>query len=161
MFCPGIPGAGKTILSSIVINDLRHRFSEDRSIQVVFFYCNYNKEEQSATKMMASLLVQLLQKQKSLPKTVRDAYGKRNEDGFLTLEKLWTALDEAVGLYSRVFVVVDALDECKASQAKALLKHVSRLQKSLKVSFFATARPHVALEGEKQRHFISIGYSGA
>jgi hypothetical protein len=39
LFCPGIPGAGKTILSSIVINDLHTRFSDNPKIGIAYIYC--------------------------------------------------------------------------------------------------------------------------
>ena len=38
LFCPGIPGAGKTILTSIVVNDLNERFSGDSTIGIGYIY---------------------------------------------------------------------------------------------------------------------------
>jgi DNA replication protein DnaC len=38
LFCPGIPGAGKTILTSIVIQEITTRFRNDKSIGIAYLY---------------------------------------------------------------------------------------------------------------------------
>ena len=62
LFCPGIPGAGKTILTSIVVDDLTTRFSNDPSVGIAYVYCNFRRrDEQKAEELFASLLKQLMQ----------------------------------------------------------------------------------------------------
>ena len=72
LFCPGIPGAGKTILTSIVINDLVTRFQNGLTIGIAYIYCNFRrKDDQKAEDLLASLLKQLLaQERPSLPDIV-------------------------------------------------------------------------------------------
>jgi hypothetical protein len=41
LFCPGIPGAGKTILTSIVVEELFTRFENNGNIGIAYLYCNY------------------------------------------------------------------------------------------------------------------------
>jgi hypothetical protein len=41
LFCPGIPGAGKTIITSIVIDDLFAKFQNDVSVGIAYIFCNY------------------------------------------------------------------------------------------------------------------------
>jgi hypothetical protein len=38
LFCPGIPGAGKTILTLIVVEELFTRFENDGSIGIAYLY---------------------------------------------------------------------------------------------------------------------------
>src|SRR2546421_8460785 len=40
LFCPGMPGAGKTILTAIVIEHLWTKFQNDASIGIAYLYCN-------------------------------------------------------------------------------------------------------------------------
>jgi len=40
----GIPGAGKTILTSIVIDDLYRRYSQDGTIQIAYIYGNFRQQ---------------------------------------------------------------------------------------------------------------------
>lgn len=41
LFCLGIPGVGKTILSSIVINHLQEHHAADWNISIMYIYFNY------------------------------------------------------------------------------------------------------------------------
>src|SRR5579862_1194027 len=60
LFCPGIPGAGKTILTSTVVNDLYNRFYNDTAVGIAYIYCNFrSKEKQKINDLLASLLKQL------------------------------------------------------------------------------------------------------
>src|SRR5947209_4514453 len=57
LFCPGIPGAGKTILTSIVIDDLSTRFLADQNVGIAYLYCNFRRrDEQGAEDLLANLL---------------------------------------------------------------------------------------------------------
>jgi hypothetical protein len=57
LFCPGIPGAGKTILTSIVVEALTTRFSNDPMIGIAYIYCNFRRQdEQKINDLLASLL---------------------------------------------------------------------------------------------------------
>ncbi|KAH7466710.1 hypothetical protein FOMA001_g15885 [Fusarium oxysporum f. sp. matthiolae] len=77
LFCPGIPGAGKTILTSIVIKELTTHFMNSKSNGVAYLYCNFNRQdEQKAEDLLASLLKQLAQDRSSLPDKVRYLYEK-------------------------------------------------------------------------------------
>src|SRR6202034_3115190 len=67
LFCLGIPGAGKTILTSIIVDDLITRFQNDPTVNIVYIYCNFQrKDEQKIDDLLASLLKQLAQGQSSL-----------------------------------------------------------------------------------------------
>ena len=62
LFCPGIPGAGKTFLTSIVINDLQVRCKPDSNIGIACIYFNYKRQaEQTIENLVASLLRQFIQ----------------------------------------------------------------------------------------------------
>src|SRR6266566_2974105 len=77
LFCPGIPGAGKTILTSIVVEDLTTRFFDDPTVGIAYIYCNFRrKHEQRAEDVITSLLKQLSQGRTSLPETVKALYDK-------------------------------------------------------------------------------------
>ncbi|KFY79384.1 hypothetical protein V499_01625 [Pseudogymnoascus sp. VKM F-103] len=43
LFCPGIPRAGKTILTSIVVNYLYANFQKDTNIGIAYLYCNFRR----------------------------------------------------------------------------------------------------------------------
>ncbi|KAH8748338.1 hypothetical protein BGZ57DRAFT_776632, partial [Hyaloscypha finlandica] len=41
LFCLGIPGVGKTILMSIVVEELFTRFENNSNISIAYLYYNY------------------------------------------------------------------------------------------------------------------------
>lgn len=59
LWCPGIPGAGKTVLASVIIDYLEKNFASD-NVGIAFVYCNYNDQNQKVVNLIASLLQQLI-----------------------------------------------------------------------------------------------------
>lgn len=117
LFCPGIPGAGKTILTSIVVDDLITRFQNDPTIGIILVYCNFRqKDQQKMDDLLASLLKQLAQGQSSLPGCVKDLYDRHKQKQTRpSSDEISRALHLVSNMYSKVFIVVDALDECQTS----------------------------------------------
>jgi hypothetical protein len=75
LFCPGIPGAGKTIPTSIIVDDLIAGFQNNPTVSIVYIYCNFQrKDKQKIDDLLTSLLKQLPQGQSSLPDSVKDLY---------------------------------------------------------------------------------------
>jgi len=59
IFCPGILGAGKTIITSIIINYLWTEFN-NTNVGIAYLYYNYQQQqERSAKALLLSLLKQL------------------------------------------------------------------------------------------------------
>jgi len=144
LFCPGIPGAGKTILTSIVVGDLCERFQDDATIGIAFIYCNFKRQgEQKIDHLLTSLLKQLAQGQFSLPGSMKDLYDQHKEKRTRpSSDEISRTLQYVATMYSRVFIVVDALDECQVAEgcrAKFLLE-VFNLQTKCGANFFATSR---------------------
>jgi hypothetical protein len=118
LFCQGIPGAGKTILTSIVVDDLITRFQNNPIISIAYIYCNFQrKDEQKINDLLTSLLKQLAQNQSSLPRSVQDLYDRHKEKQTRpSFEETSRALHSVAAMYPRVFIIVDALDECQVSK---------------------------------------------
>jgi hypothetical protein len=138
LFCPGIPRAGKTIFTSIVIDDLIRRFQNNPTIGIAYIYCNFwRKDDQKAEDLLASLLKQLAQEWPSLPDIVKDLYSRHKDKRTRPLlEEISRALQSVAAMYSRVFVIVDALDECQVSDSCRLIN----LQVRSGTNIFATSR---------------------
>ena len=145
LFCPGIPGAGKTILTAIVIDDLTTRASSDPAIGVAYIYCNFQQQgTQKIDDLMASLLKQLAQGQSSLPGSVKDLYGQyKTKRTRPLLDEILRVLQSVAKMYSRAFIIVDALDECQVSDDSRarFLSELFSLQTRHEVNIFATSRP--------------------
>jgi NACHT domain len=144
LFCPGIPGAGKTILTSIVVDDLNTRFPADQNIGIAYLYCNFRRrDEQSAEDLLASLLKQLTQEQSSLPDSMKALYDQhRDKRTRPSFDEISRALQSVATICSQVFIVVDALDECQASDGcrTKFLTEIFNLQAKCGAHLFATSR---------------------
>lgn len=147
LFCPGIPGAGKTILASIVIDELNDRFAnggEDGAI--AYLYCNFKRnDEQSAIGLLSSILKQLAQSQSSLPSSIQGMYAKHVEKG---TRPSMGEVSETIQLlsqpsnFAKVYIVIDALDECQMHDGSRtrLLDTIFELQDACNINFLATSR---------------------
>ncbi|KAH7377125.1 ankyrin repeat protein [Plectosphaerella cucumerina] len=143
LFCPGIPGAGKTILTSIVVEDLGSRYHDDRGVGIAFLYCNFRRQdEQKVEHLLSSLLRQLSQDQTSLPDCVKALYDQYKGKTRPSLDQLCRVLQSVAKLFSRVFIVVDAIDECQLSDGNrsTFLAELFALQSTSGANVFATSR---------------------
>jgi NACHT domain len=144
LFCPGIPGAGKTILTAVVIDDLYTRFQCDASIGIAYLYCDFRRQhEQKTEDLLTSLLKQLAQKQASMPDAVQALYDRcRDEHRRPSLDDISRALHAVSTLYANVFIIVDALDECQVTDGcrTRLLSEIFNLQARETANIFSTAR---------------------
>jgi len=144
LFCPGIPGAGKTIQTSILVRDLVGRFEDNTTVGVAYLYCNFQRQQdQKPEQLLANLIKQLAQHQKAFPGSVQalyDRHQKRNTRPLL--EELSATLKSVGGSYSRVFIVVDALDECHDTDSSRtkLLDHLFGAQSKIGLNLFVTSR---------------------
>ncbi|KAF3393739.1 putative ankyrin repeat protein [Penicillium rolfsii] len=144
LFCPGIPGAGKTVLTAIVVNDLQNKFEGDTSVGLAYIYCNFRRRtEQKYEHFLAILLKQLIRGGCSMPDCVKSLYGKHSDKQTRpSFSELSQILHSVSAMYSRLFLIVDALDECQVfdgCQAN-LLSELLSLQTECGANIFVTSR---------------------
>ncbi|CZS86115.1 unnamed protein product [Fusarium graminearum] len=144
LFCPGMPGAGKTILTSIVVDSLNSTFDNDSEIGIAYIYCNFRRQhEQKIGDLLASVLKQLTQCRSSLPDSVKSLYDwhktKRTRP---SVDEILGRLQSVAAMHSRVFIIIDALDECLASDGcrTRFLSELFNLQTRHGTNIFATSR---------------------
>ncbi|KAI9778250.1 MAG: hypothetical protein M1839_008274 [Geoglossum umbratile] len=111
LWCYGIPGAGKTVLTSVIVDYLERSFAQE-DVAIAYIYCSYKRQKvQTDINLIASLLQQLVQKGSSIPKKVLSLYRDRTRKP-PTLNEFSKLLQSEIRRFSRVFVIIDALDEC-------------------------------------------------
>ena len=127
-----------------MVDDLVTRFQNNPTISVAYIYCNFRrKDEQTVSDLLKCLLRQLAQNQSSLPISVQDLYDRHSKAQTLpSFEEISRALYSVAAMYSRVFIIVDALDECQVSEGSPsrLLSEIFTLQQKCKVNILATSR---------------------
>lgn len=144
LFCPGIPGAGKTMLASAVVDELEDRFGNDGDVGIAYLFCSFEHYEgqmQKPESLLASILRQLAQGLFSVPDSVMSLFNKHKAKGTRpSFNEVVNALRSVASVLSRVFIVVDALDECGIVTITRILDVLYDLQKSNNLSILATSR---------------------
>ena len=144
LFCPGIPGAGKTILTAIVVDDIYSQSKCDRNVGIAYLYCDFRRQhEQKIEELLANLLKQLAQQQASTPGGVKNLFDQyKGRPKRPTLDEILSILHSVSILYSRIFIIVDALDECQVTDGcrTRLLSGIFKLQERVRVNIFSTSR---------------------
>ncbi|KAF7577158.1 Arp, Ankyrin repeat protein [Pyrenophora tritici-repentis] len=160
LFCPGIPGAGKTMVAAIAIDHLL-KSAQSSSLGVAYVYCNYKaKEEQDASSMLAAIVKQLVQGRPSTAEPVERLYKQHADRGTKpSLEEIFGALREVVAMHPTVYIAIDALDECRDSDGtrRLFLARLRDLQAGQDVRLVTTSRFIPQVETEfKQAHRLEV-----
>ncbi|PKK46147.1 hypothetical protein CI102_8363, partial [Trichoderma harzianum] len=156
LFCPGIPGAGKTIATSIAVSYLHEKFQEKCDIGIAYLYLNFRRQsEQEPMHILSSLLRQLSRMDSTVHGSVQQLYKKHNpKEGESrptlkmsptrpSLEEIVNALKQTIASYSRAYIIIDALDECTDSNLHRsnFMSEIFGLQTRLGTNLFFTSRP--------------------
>jgi len=156
-------------ISSIVVDHLR-TFFQDPKVAITCIYCNYKEQTtQTVSNLIASLLKQMVQDSSTLSEGVKEFYDHHQKrDTHPTLENFTEMLEEEIGMYSKVFIVVDALDECPESRGtradlskvlRSLPRNVnlmvtSRDLSSIARSFHETKRLDIRADDQDVRKYL-------
>jgi hypothetical protein len=151
LWIKGGAGKGKTMISIGLIE----RFSQDESTVVTYFFCqNADYELRTLEAIIKGLILQLVNQQEDLRDSLRrrwDTINERFNEDVTSWRTLWNIFLEM--LYrckcSRVYVIVDALDECQDDGMADFLKLIVRtgLDQPSKIKWLLTSRP---LDSAKQ-----------
>jgi hypothetical protein len=143
LFCPGIPGAGKTMMAAITIDHLLRTTRSD-SIGIAYIYCNYKEQaDQNTASLVAAILKQLAHSQPSIPEPVSRLYEHHSRRKTRpSLEEIFSALQSVLRNYSAAYVVVDSLDECsdREGTSSRILNKIRDLQKETDLHLMVTSR---------------------
>jgi hypothetical protein len=143
LFCPGIPGAGKTMIAAIAIDHLL-KAVQCSDIGVAYVYCNYKaQKKQDAASLLAAILKQLVQARPSIVEPAEQLHMKHVSRGTKpSTDEIFGALHSVLAKFSTVHFVVDALDECRNSDGtrRRFLAQLRALQAATDLRLMVTSR---------------------
>ncbi|KAJ7772269.1 hypothetical protein B0H16DRAFT_167196 [Mycena metata] len=145
LWCPGIPGAGKTVLTSMVVDHFAAAECENNTIGVACVYLNHKEaDNHTPSRLLAGLWRQLVL-DRDIGSLAAKLYSQHQEKRtFPSLEEVVDVLRSSLDVFSRVYVIVDALDECPEAQRWIFLRHLAALGPT--VNLMITSRPHITPE---------------
>ncbi|KAF7536781.1 hypothetical protein G7054_g4255 [Neopestalotiopsis clavispora] len=127
----GIPGCGKTILSTTVVENIQQHTAEDPGKAVAYFYFDFkDQQKQEPDSLVRSLLYQLSQQFVSTPMELDRLYEScRNGENQPHSNALLAALQPVIQAFPHTFIIIDALDECTQRQnLMKVLREIFRWQ---------------------------------
>ncbi|KAF2029019.1 ankyrin [Setomelanomma holmii] len=136
LFCPGIPGAGKTMMAATVIDHIESKVLDAKSNNnVAYIFCDYNSEhEQSVQQLLGALIQQLVQNNRDLTDpllALHEAHAEKKT--FPSIDEIINTLQSMMLEHTDVYVIVDAIDECssKSRKRRQLIFALQRLQTTI------------------------------
>ncbi|KAK7570935.1 hypothetical protein V3481_019026 [Fusarium oxysporum f. sp. vasinfectum] len=144
----GLAGAGKTILSTTILD---HLLQIDTHTTLAFFFDFNDARKQKLEDLLRSLAVQLYHTGNEAGRRLDNLftshdYGRRQPD----TNALSACVDTMIQTAGKVFIIIDALDECTAR--KELLQWLKHLA-SRKAQLVVTGRPEVEFQSAIPRSF--------
>ena len=114
---------------SIIVDQLHEQFKDKSDIAIVCIYCSYKEEDvQTLINLIASLWVQLIEDRALISTDAEDLYKSHLDKGtHPNLDEVLKLLQSELSRYSKVFVVIDALDELP-SEDQFQVNLLARLQ---------------------------------
>ena len=141
LYCPGNPGTGKTIMAATAIDHLNRTIRKEDT-PVTFLYCTYtHQEEQTTTTLLRALLRQLAICSSVVPQPIQELYDRsKDQRTVLSEHELAKAVETAISTFEKVFLIIDALDECGPPLRSKLLSILHSIQEKSALSLLATAQ---------------------
>lgn len=138
----GKAGCGKTVLCSTIIEDVKRYCESKPSTEYSVFYFTFSDEhKQSDGDLLRSLVAQLGWREPSMS-MLRHAYGSPHRS-IPSTDELQKILLVSIRLCERVFLLMDAIDECPEDRdvRQSVLDRVERLtQGAPNLQIFVTSR---------------------
>lgn len=136
LYCPGMPGAGKTVTTAMVIERLQRIYPNE--VALAYIFCEYQRENRSDLQnvLERSTLRMLLEYLDTVPGEITECY---NQGRDFEIDQMFTLL-KTVAIQCRAIIIIDALDELDPEPRDRLLEKLSRLQHEASVNVFLTSR---------------------
>lgn len=141
LLCSGMPGVGKTMITSFVVGNILERYNNDNQVGIAYIYCQFSRcKEQTPEYLTSSILRQLLEQQQTMSNKVRSLYVSNAGKHSLAPDEISDLLDTVLALFKKTILVIDALDELRSPARNGLMSHVLAIQQKFNVNVYLTSR---------------------
>jgi NACHT domain len=146
----GEPGIGKSMRSSFLVARLEKDCLEsENAIFVYYFFDNKVESRRTASMLLRTLLLQLLEQVPSLFQHIGPDYQKMGRELVKDFDALWRiliAMLQSLQQTQQVWILIDAVDECdedRTSLLQSLRDWIAQasVEKNTRLKFLLTHRP--------------------
>ncbi|KAF5667413.1 hypothetical protein FDENT_12143 [Fusarium denticulatum] len=154
----GIPGSGKTILASWLITNIQahcNKLSTSDSPYVsAYYYCYFGHHQDETAPFLQWVITQLSRVGSVVSTFMHDLFKRGTEP---SVSELLGALEQLLQLFSRVYIVIDAVDE--SDPRDELLEVIQTLvtdQRFCNVQILVTSREYIDIERVMENVSVSV-----
>ncbi|OGE49252.1 hypothetical protein PENARI_c022G06687 [Penicillium arizonense] len=153
----GSPGTGKTFLTSVVVDRIQDKISENPKDEgFAFFYCDKNETRRSQPLSILQNIVRQLSTTAKNPEAtqtkLRELYSKCRQGGTtFSLEICKEQIRASLDIYEQTTIVIDAMDECDPDSRDELIDALNSFvseSNSNPVRIFISSRPDPDIENQ-------------
>ena len=151
----GAPGSGKSVLLAYTARQLKQLHTNDCNIAVASAYCSYNSTDQSPVTLLSHILQQVVRCSTGVFKELVDIYESHLRNGTrFHINDILTLLARCSSTLERIYVLVDALDECPSATASTLFETLQRSESKLRLLY--TSRQQVYPQTPAKAHIEHV-----
>ncbi|TVY19242.1 Vegetative incompatibility protein HET-E-1 [Lachnellula arida] len=148
------PGYGKSVLSKLLVD--KELQTAQSPTTCFFFFKDDNEKQKTATNALCAILHQLFSQKPELLKYAIEIYDQNGCDLIKDVNVLWRLLAASADPHAgEIICVLDALDECRKSEFRILIRNLclfydqcSRSSDHTSLKFLVTSRPLEYIENE-------------
>lgn len=140
----GIPGSGKTVLASFIIEQLKASCSGDTELGRAYYYCHYSHNQDEGIPFLKWTITQLCRHAKWIPAQLKELYDRGCDPRIPELENVLEAVLER---FKMTYIVIDAVDESTPrADLLAVIATIAVDIRFRKIKVLVTSREHFDIE---------------
>jgi Cdc6-like AAA superfamily ATPase len=152
----GIPGAGKTVLASHLIEKIKEHCerSTTKECAYVYYYCYFGHNQEEAAPFLRWTINRLCRQADLIPTYLYKLY-KHGEEP--SLEELLFALEAILQSFDNTYIVTDAIDESMPrDDLLEVLQNLATESRFQKIQLLSTSRQYIDIEKVMQKISVSV-----
>jgi len=140
----GIPGAGKTVLASFAIEELKQLCDSTAGYVCAYYYCHYSHHQDEATPFLGWAISQVCRQTERVPLQMKRLRDRGCEP---TIQELEHILELALERIQKLYLVIDAVDESMPrDELVRLLAAMALDSRFRKIRILATSRQYLDID---------------
>ncbi|EMT72196.1 hypothetical protein FOC4_g10004055 [Fusarium odoratissimum] len=157
----GIPGSGKTILASWLIQNVLDHCKRVSTVSSpctsAYYYCYFGHHQDEAAPFLRWIITQLSRRAEVVSTLMHDLFGRGGEP---SISELLDALEQILQVFNCVYVVIDAVDE--SNPRDDLLDVIQALitdRRFPNLQILVTSREYIDIERVMEKVSVSVPMS--
>jgi hypothetical protein len=155
----GIPGAGKTILTSFIVEQVKLHCKNRQQSGHSYYYCYFGHNQDEASPFLRWAIAQLCRQANCVSEFVHQLY---KQGGQPSLTELMLALEITLQGFDIAYITIDALDESKPREdLLRVIRDLATDSRFSKIHCIVTSRTYIDIEQSLEPISHSMAMSNA